>query len=289
LATRAALEAAAAAALGRGARLESATAVSGGCINSCYLVHAGAAKIFVKLNAPRFADAFAAEADGLAALRAAGMRAPEPLAHGGAAGQAYLALEALDLGANEDYAALGRALASLHLTTGEQFGWTRDNYIGASAQQNSQTGDWIGFWRERRLAPQLALAMANGHGEIRKPVERIFEALPRLLDGRAPEASLLHGDLWRGNAGFLAGGAPVVFDPAVYRGDREADLAMTELFGGFPRSFYAAYEEAWPVDPGYRTRKHLYNLYHLLNHLNLFGGGYLGQVRATLSLLLRGL
>ncbi len=289
MATRAALEAAAAAALGRGARLESVAAVSGGCINSCYLVDAGAAKIFIKLNAPRFADAFAAEADGLAALRAAGMRAPEPLAHGTAAGHAFLALEALELGASEDYAALGHALASLHLATGERFGWTRDNFIGASAQQNSETGDWIEFWRERRLAPQLALAMANGHGEIREPVERIFEALPQLLDGRAPEASLLHGDLWRGNTGFLAGGAPVVFDPAVYRGDREADLAMTELFGGFPRSFYAAYEEAWPLDPGYRTRKHLYNLYHLLNHLNLFGGGYLGQVRAALSLLLRGL
>jgi fructosamine-3-kinase len=287
--TRAALEAAAAAALGRRARLESAAAVAGGCINSCYLVDAGATRIFVKLNAPRFADAFAAEADGLAALRAAGMRAPEPLAHGSAAGHAFLALEALELGGEEDFAALGRALASLHRASGERFGWTRDNYIGASAQRNSQSGDWIEFWRERRLAPQLALAVANGHGEISKPVERICEALPRLLHGHAPQASLLHGDLWRGNAGFLAGGAPVVFDPAVYRGDREADLAMTELFGGFARSFYAAYEEAWPLDPGYGARKHLYNLYHLLNHLNLFGGGYLAQVRATLGLLLRGL
>ncbi len=287
--SRAALEAAAAAAFGRSARLESAAAVSGGCINRCYLVVAGAARLFVKLNAVRFADAFAAEADGLAALRAAGMRAPEPLAHGAAAGHAYLALEALELGGREDFAALGHALASLHRSRGERFGWTRDNTIGASAQQNAQTVSWIDFWRERRLVPQLALALANGHGEIRKPLEKICEALPQLLNAHVPEASLLHGDLWRGNLGFLAGGAPVVFDPALYRGDREADLAMTELFGGFPRAFYAAYEEAWPLDAGYGARKHLYNLYHLLNHLNLFGGGYLAQVRSTLGLLLRGL
>jgi fructosamine-3-kinase len=95
---------------------------------------------------------------------------------------------------------------------------------------------------------------------------------------------LLHGDLWSGNAGFTGEG-PVVFDPAVYYGDREADLAMTELFGGFPREFYDAYRKEWPVDDGYVRRKHLYNLYHLLNHLNLFGGGYLGQVKSTLRLL----
>ena len=253
------------------------------------LVRTSAGRIFVKLNAPRLADAFAAEADGLAALRAAGMRAPEPIAHGTAAGHAYLALELLELGGREDFAALGRALAALHRSTGERFGWRRDNYIGASAQHNTQTGSWSDFWHERRLAPQLALAVANGHGEIRKPLEQLCGALPRLLAGHAPAASLLHGDLWRGNAGFVAGGAPVVFDPAVYRGDREADLAMSELFGGFPASFYAAYSEAWPLEPGYRRRKHLYNLYHLLNHLNLFGGGYLGQVRATLGLLLRAL
>ena len=287
--TRAALEAAAAAALGRSVRLESAAAAPGGCINDCYLVGAGKARIFVKLNAPRFADAFAAEVDALSALRAAGMRAPEPLAHGTAAGRAFLALEALDLGGDEDFAALGRALARLHGVRGDRFGWTRDNYIGTSAQRNAQSADWAAFWRERRLAPQLRLALANGHAEIRKPMERLCDALPGLLAGHSPSASLLHGDLWRGNIGFLAGGAPVVFDPALYRGDREADLAMTELFGGFPPAFYAAYEEAWPLDDGYGTRMRLYNLYHLLNHLNLFGRGYLAQVLATLGLLLRGL
>jgi fructosamine-3-kinase len=287
--SRVALEAAAIAAFGRGARLESASPASGGCIHASFLVSTSAGRIFVKLNAPRLADAFAAEADGLAALRAAGIRAPEPIAHGTAAGHAFLALERLELGGREDFAALGRALAALHRSTGERFGWTRDNYIGATAQRNARTASWSEFWRGQRLAPQLALALANGHAEIRKPLEKLCEALPQFLAGHAPEASLLHGDLWRGNAGFVAGGGPVVFDPAVYRGDRETDLAMTELFGGFPGSFYAAYAEAWPLEPGYATRKHLYNLYHLLNHLNLFGGGYLGQVRATLGLLLRAL
>jgi len=287
--SRRALEAAAIAAFGRGARLESASPASGGCIHASFLVSTSAGRIFVKLNAPRLADAFAAEADGLAALRAAGIRAPEPIAHGTAAGHAFLALELLELGGREDFAALGRALAALHRSTEERFGWTRDNYIGATAQHNAPTASWTDFWREQRLAPQLALALANDHAEIRKPLEKLCEALPQLLAAHAPAASLLHGDLWRGNAGFVAGGGPVVFDPAVYRGDRETDLAMTELFGGFPASFYAAYAEAWPLEPGYTTRKHLYNLYHLLNHLNLFGGGYLGQVRATLGLLLRAL
>jgi len=287
--SRGALEAAAVAAFGRGARLESASPASGGCIHASFLVSTSAGRIFVKLNAPHLADAFAAEADGLAALRAAGIRAPEPIAHGTAAGHAYLALEQLELGGREDFAALGHALAALHRSTEERFGWTRDNYIGATAQHNARTASWSEFWRGQRLAPQLALALANGHAEIRKPLEKLCEALPQLLAAHTPAASLLHGDLWRGNAGFVAGGGPVVFDPAVYRGDRETDLAMTELFGGFPGSFYAAYSEAWPLEPGYATRKHLYNLYHLLNHLNLFGGGYLGQVRATLGLLLRAL
>ena len=287
--TRAALEAAAAAAFGRGVRVESASAAGGGCIHDCYLVRTDSGRIFVKLNAPRFADAFAAEADGLAALRAAGIRAPEPIAHGTASGQAYLALELLELGGREDFAALGQALAALHRSSSERFGWTRDNYIGASVQRNAQSSSWLEFWRDRRLAPQLARAVANGHKDIGEPGKELCERLARLLAGRSPAASLLHGDLWRGNAGFVTGGAPVVFDPAVYRGDREADLAMTELFGGFPRAFYDAYAEAWPLEPGYDTRKHLYNLYHLLNHLNLFGGGYLAQVRSTLGLLLRAL
>jgi len=173
-------------------------------------------------------------------------------------------------------------LAAAHRKAGPRFGWPRDNYIGATPQENAPCAGWAEFWRHRRLEPQLALANRNGYRVEAPPVWR-------LLEGHEPVASLLHGDLWSGNAGFLADGAPVVFDPAVYYGDREADLAMTELFGGFAEEFYAAYSEAWPLDEGYKLRKQLYNLYHLLNHLNLFGGGYLGQVRATLGLLGRAL
>ncbi len=235
----------------------------------------------MKTNEARFADAFAAEAEGLAALRAAGVRAPEPLAHGVAAGEAYLLLEYLELEESGDWAALGRMLAEQHRRHGPRFGWSRDNTIGATPQRNAWRDDWRTFFAECRLAPQLRLAEENG---FRLEAGNIAD----MLGQHRPEPSLLHGDLWRGNAGFLADGTPVLFDPAVYYGDREADLAMSELFGGFPREFYAAYEAAYPLDAGYARRKRLYNLYHLLNHLNLFGDGYLEQVQATLGLLLRG-
>ena len=225
-------------------------------------------------------DAFAAEADGLKALRAAGCAAPEPISHGETGWDAYLLMEHLDLRSGGDFAALGRMLARLHRNEGTRFGWARDNYIGATPQQNGWCEDWTQFWRERRLAPQLELARGKGFALEMPSLS--------LLEGHRPRPSLLHGDLWSGNVGFTPEG-PVVFDPAVYYGDREADLAMTELFGGFPREFYAAYEKELPLEPGYPQRKHLYNLYHLLNHLNLFGGGYLEQVNSTLRLLARGL
>jgi protein-ribulosamine 3-kinase len=200
------------------------------------------------------------------------VRVPKVFSHGVEGGQAYLLLEYLDLQGNGDFAALGRMLATLHRKTATRFGWQRDNYIGATPQANGWCDDWAEFWRERRLRPQFERAGLK------------LEFAEKLLENHRPQPSLLHGDLWNGNVGFTPEG-PVIFDPAVYYGDREADLAMTELFGGFPREFYQAYRQAWPLPPGYEKRKHLYNLYHLLNHLNLFGGGYLGQVNATLRLL----
>ena len=252
--------------------------VRGGCIHHCYRAMREGRPVFLKLNDARFAEAFAAEADGLQALRAGGARAPEPIAMGVAGGQAYLLMEWLELGSRGDFAALGTLLAAMHRAQSDRYGWPRDNYVGSTPQENGGCATWGEFWRMRRLDPQLALARRNGYQ---------LEVLPvwRLLEGHEPVASLLHGDLWSGNAGFLADGAPVLFDPAVYYGDREADLAMTELFGGFPEQFYQAYGEAWPLDKGYELRKQIYNLYHLLNHLNLFGGGYLAQVRATLRFL----
>ena len=262
--------------------LSAAEPVSGGCIHRCYRAQRDGRAVFLKLNDARFADAFAAEADGLAALRAAGCRAPEPIAHGTAGASAYLLLEFLELRSGGDFASLGTMLAAMHRRQAERYGWPRDNYIGATAQPNGWSESWMAFWRERRLEPQLALAARNGY---RIDVPPVWQ----LLEGHEPAPSLLHGDLWSGNAGFLPDGAPALFDPAVYYGDREADLAMTELFGGFARQFHSAYEAAWPLAPGYARRKHLYNLYHLLNHLNLFGGGYLAQVRSALRLLARGL
>lgn len=284
---RATVEAACRRALGRTSTPQSVVPASGGCIHACYRVQAGGVGLFIKLNATRFDDAFASEADGLAALRDAGTRAPEPLAHGMTDTHAFLVLELLALGRTGNAEALGRELAAQHRAADGRFGWRRDNYIGATPQPNPWTDDWMTFWRERRLAPQLALAEAGGHGRaLRADMERLMAALGAFFGGYSPAPSLLHGDLWSGNAGYLADGSPVVFDPAVYRGDREADVAMTELFGGFPHAFYAAYREAWPLDPGYAVRRDLYNLYHVLNHLNLFGAGYLGQARSLLRRLL---
>jgi fructosamine-3-kinase len=222
------------------------------------------------------ADALAAEADGLAALKSAGARVPQVIS----AGNSVLVLERLCLTRDGEYAEMASLLAALHRTTGSRFGWHRDNYIGATPQANGWHDDWVEFWRERRLLPQLEQAARNGFA---LDSEFLIPGLEKLI-GHHPVPSLLHGDLWNGNAGFNSGAA-VIFDPAVYYGDRECDLAMTELFGGFPAAFYAAYREAYPLDSGYEQRKHLYNLYHLLNHLNIFGGGYYAQVRAALGLL----
>lgn len=196
-------------------------------------------------------------------------------------------LDYLEMRGNGDYAALGRMLARVHSVHGEFFGWRRDNYIGSTPQPNRPSPSWSDFWRDSRLRPQLELGRENklDTGLLAKG-ERLIEALPRLLSGHAPAPSLLHGDLWSGNAGFLADGAPVLFDPAAYWGDRETDLAMTELFGGFPRAFYSAYTEVAPLDRGYGVRKNLYQLYHVLNHANLFGGSYPRQAERMIDKLL---
>ncbi len=281
------LEAALAAALGPGHAIEAVSRAGGGCIHESFVVRSAGARLFVKTNRAALADAFAAEADGLAALIEAGVRAPRPLATGTAGEGAYLAMEYLELDGGGDWAQSGRMLASLHRRTGERFGWRRDNFIGATPQRNPGHDDWTAFWRDARLLPQLELAERNGIGaRLIDRGTRLAQALPALLGGHAPRASLLHGDLWSGNAAFLSGGSPVLFDPAVYYGDREADLAMTELFGGFPRAFYAAYRDAWPLDAGYALRRELYNLYHVLNHANLFGGGYAAQAQSMIERLL---
>lgn len=263
-------------------------ALGGGCINSAYRIDDGERQWFVKLNTGDKLDMFEAERDGLNALAASGaIRVPQPLVAGVAAGQAYIVMESLALGGHGSQAVLGEQLAALHRHTHERFGWYRDNTIGSTHQENTPHHDWLHFWRERRLDAQLAMAKRNGAPRgLLQQGERLLEALPRLFDGYNPIPSLLHGDLWSGNYAYTLDGTPTIFDPAVYFGDREAELAMTELFGGFGSEFYAAYNEAWPLDPGYRVRKTLYNLYHILNHFNMFGGGYGSQAEGMIGRLL---
>jgi protein-ribulosamine 3-kinase len=231
---------------------------------------------FVKRAAGTLADALVCEADGLRALAAtATIRVPRVVDVQIDAAGGCLVLEWLH-----------RAQPPRG-PRGERFGWHRDNWIGGTRQANGFCDDWCTFFRDRRLAPQFALAFDNGYrDELAQDGGRLLSRIGELLHDHAPVPSIVHGDLWSGNAGMLATGEPCVFDPAVYVGDREVDLAMAELFGGFAPGFAAAYASAWPLAPGYPLRRDLYNLYHLLNHLNLFGAGYLSRTRATLTRLL---
>jgi fructosamine-3-kinase len=264
--------------------------IGGGCINAAWRVEDNGRCYFVKVNAPDREAMFVAESAGLEELRASrSVRVPAPVCHGATTRAAFLVLEYLELGrgGGTGYEILGRQLAAMHRTARPQFGWGRDNTIGSTPQGNRRDDDWVRFWRERRLGPQLELAAANGHrGRLQQRGERLLATLPGLLAGHEPAAALLHGDLWGGNCAFLRDGTPVIFDPAVYYGDRETDLAMTELFGGFPADFHRAYREAYPLVDGYEVRRTLYNLYHVLNHLNLFGGGYRAQAEDMIDALL---
>lgn len=261
--------------------------VGAGCINATAILSDGARGYFVKTNSAARYDMFDAEADGLAELAASrSLRVPTPICWGQTGTVSYLVLELLALHGPTQGQVAGQQLAALHRTLSPTFGWRRDNYIGSTPQPNTPSRDWVRFWRDQRLGYQLELAASNGYARgLQHAGDRLLANLDTLL-GHQPEPSLIHGDLWSGNLGFLQDGQPVMYDPAVYCGDREADLAMTELFGGFSAGFYAAYREAWPLDPGYSVRKTLYNLYHVLNHLNLFGGGYLDQARAMINRLL---
>ena len=265
-------------------------AASGAGDAGCARWVSDAAPIFVKFASEDRAWAFEAEAEGLRALAAASLvRVPRVLGVGTAPGRAWLALEWLDLEtpARPSETRLGELLAEQHRTTSDTFGWHRTNTIGLAIQHNDVDPDWGRFYVSRRLEPQLALAESGGHGAGLVDRGRLLcERVPGLLAGHVPAPSLLHGDLWAGNHAEDSAGRPVIFDPAVYFGDREADVAMTRLFGGYGAGFYAAYASAWPLDPGAAGRALLYNLYHVLNHLNLFGGGYRRQAEIMIERLL---
>ncbi len=271
--------------------VQNVTRVSGGSINSCCILSGDCGKkYFVKINKPALHAMFVAEAKGLAQIaNTQTIAVPAPIGDGKDASKSFLILEHLELaGASRgSIIEFAEHLAQMHSCTAERFGWCQDNTIGATPQTNTWESEWASFWQQHRLGVQLALAESNGYARQLQPQgDKLLADMSQFFKDYFPQAALLHGDLWSGNYGFTATGIPVIFDPAVYYGDRETDIAMTELFGGFGSDFYASYNAVLPLSSGYRVRKNLYNLYHILNHLNLFGAAYLSQAEGMLDQLL---
>ncbi|MFV2004512.1 MAG: fructosamine kinase family protein [Gammaproteobacteria bacterium] len=254
--------------------------MAGGSINNAFLLTGSdSSKYFVKTNVAGNKPMFEAEAKGLEEMASSqSIKVPKPVCFGDDGVQSYIVLEYLDMSGRADQVVLGEQLAAMHRVTADQFGWEIDNTIGATYQPNKKMDNWMDFWREQRLGFQLKLAADNGYGgELQSLGEKLLIEMPRLFAGRTIKPSMLHGDLWGGNAAGLSDGTPVIYDPAFYYGDREADLAMTYVFGGFGPDFYASYQNAFPLDEGFSVRKTFYNIYHIINHMNMFGGGYHGQ------------
>jgi fructosamine-3-kinase len=268
-------------------RLE-ANPLSGGDINRAWRLNDGRHQYFIKTNSPDRLAMFEAEMIGLNEIQASNsIRAPGPLACGIVDQQAFIVLEYLELSGRPDPVRLAQQLASMHQCTRDQYGFAVDNTIGTTTQVNSFSRDWIGFWQQRRLGYQLSLARTNGYGnELFDTGMRLNEQLGHFFSDYTPLASLLHGDLWSGNQGADSAGNPVVYDPACYYGDHEADLAMMELFGSPGQRFFDAYDDLFPIDAGYKARRELYNLYHILNHANLFGASYVSQAKQMIASLL---
>lgn len=263
--------------------------VGGGSINRAFAISDQDHRAyFVKLNDASCLAMFEAEALGLQQIAATQtIRVPLPICWGTTQDSAYIVLEWLDLGygTHRAWAAMGQQLAAMHRVASPQgFGWERNNTIGLTPQINAWMSDWIAFFAEQRISYQLQLAQQRG-GHFPQAAQ-LLAAIPQILAGHQPLPSLVHGDLWSGNAVVTQLEEPVIVDPAVYFGDREVDLAMTELFGSFPNDFYRAYNQAFPLEPGYRQRKLLYNLYHILNHFNLFGGSYEHQANQMMATVL---
>jgi fructosamine-3-kinase len=268
-------------------------AVGGGDIHRAWRIEAAGQRIFVKDNARPLPDIFRLEAAGLEALREAAsatalLRVPEVLG----VGDDFLALQWIDFSAGLSEAAehlLGEGLAAIHQHSSERFGWDEDNYIGTLPQENAWLPREAGcarFFATRRLQVQSRLGASRFPAAVRSRLASLCERIDEFIPlGHEPPA-LLHGDLWGGNRAADADGVPWLYDPAVHFGCREAELAFTELFGGFGPAFYEAYQHHYPLDPGYRSRIDLWNLYPLLVHANLFGGGYIHRVDGILKGLL---
>ena len=264
--------------------------VSGGDINSTYHLDTDSVSWFIKLNQPSLLRMFEAEAAGLKELAATQtVRVPSVIACEKTADYAYLILEYIKLKPQNSASErlFAQQFANLHQQKQSFYGWHTDNTIGSTPQYNGRYGNWIEFWQQQRLGTQLRIAAENGyHGNLQRSGEKLCAEVGKFFQTYTPVPALLHGDLWGGNIAADANNNPVMFDPACYYGDREADIAMTELFGGFGRDFYAVYQDCYPLDSGYQTRKTLYNLYHILNHLNLFGRSYLHRSETMIATLL---
>lgn len=236
---------------------------------------------FIKIGSLNDLTLLMSEKIGLEALAVTrAIKVPKVIFVGETSTCSFLICEYLDLKKDNLFSGkiLGKQLALLHQNSNEYFGLSKDNWIGLNPQKNHWQENWISFFKKYRLQPQLIWAFERGYrSSLEEKSERLMEALPLFFDQYKPKPSLLHGDLWSGNWGTINNTTPVIFDPAIYYGDREADMAMTKLFGGFPQVFYDAYNYQWGLDYGFKVRQNLYNLYHLLNHLTLFGEVYLRQ------------
>lgn len=274
-------------------QIETAHSVSGGDIHQAFQLHTNQGNLFLKLNQAHLLPLFETEAHNLNAIRQSfSIRCPKVLGYGlYQNNQAWLLMEYFNLTAQGDDYQRGKDLALMHHQvhkTPQPFGWFEDNYIGHTLQTNHWHSSWVAFYAQQRLKPQLELAQLRGASrELFDQGHKLIESLAFWFTTYQPEASLLHGDLWGGNSAFTTEGDAVVFDPACYYGDRETDIAMTELFGGFSAQFYAGYNEVFPLDSGYQQRKPLYNLYHIINHFNLFGGHYEQQALQVINALLK--
>jgi len=259
--------------------------VGGGDISSAWRLRTANSAVFLKTGPASALDMFQAEADGLRELaKADAIRVPKVLGCIYSGNESLLALEWIDfeLASVSTEWMLGRNLAKLHRYSADRFGWRRDNTIGSTPQHNTWGDDWVQFFKDHRIGFQLELASMNGFGgNLQTLGARLLDNIAQYFSDYWPEASLLHGDLWGGNWA-AADGVPVIYDPAVYYGDRETDIAMTKLFGGFGAAFYEAYEDAWPLAAGSAERERLYQLYHVLNHLNIFGATYLGRAEGIM-------
>ncbi len=259
---------------GRSLSMPKISPVSGGCIHRSQLWECGSFQAFVKSNQSNVLSVFEAEFAALMELKVSDrLRVPSPITCGLSEDSAFLVIEFIPLQRHGDAFAMGQGLADLHrrVSSNHCFGWHRDNVIGETPQPNPWTRSWPEFFANHRLRHQFHLASQKGR--TFPGADHLLDAVPDILS-HEPAPSLLHGDLWSGNAAFDESGRPVVFDPAIYYGDREADIAFTYLFGGFSKDFYEAYEDSWPLPAGHLIRRRLYNLYHELNHFWLFGGGY---------------